>query len=141
MGAVGCLARVPLPHQAFHLKYPAASATGAEPTADERLLPRFSQELWTPYLRDTALRSAHQPVQAVATQLCRSHLIALHSTTPKRPWQIDQDRCLFCDLIVSQGVCILWALSSVRQIHAACGGFHRSHFAAGPRPHIARQPW
>ena len=60
-GAVGCLTRVPLPRQAFSLNYPqeAAAAEGpssqGEPTA---AVPpsRFSQELWTPYLRDTALR-------------------------------------------------------------------------------------
>ena len=59
-GAVGCLTRVPLPRQAFSLNYhqEAAAAegpsSGGGPTAAAPS--RFSQELWTPYLRDTALR-------------------------------------------------------------------------------------
>lgn len=57
--AVGCLARMPLPHNAFrpihHTGQPAAPSSQPQQTLD-RASSRFASELWTPYLRDTALR-------------------------------------------------------------------------------------
>lgn len=57
--AVGCLARMPLPHDAFrpihHTSQPAAASSQPQQTLD-RTSSRFASELWAPYLRDTALR-------------------------------------------------------------------------------------
>ena len=53
--AVGCLARMPLPHSAFK---PLESRFNESQTqaALDRPTSRFSPDLWQPYLRDTALR-------------------------------------------------------------------------------------
>ncbi|DBB16646.1 TPA: hypothetical protein ACH3X3_014900 [Trebouxia sp. C0006] len=57
--AVGCLARMPLPHNAFrpihHTSQPAAASSQPQQSLD-RTSSRFASELWAPYLRDTALR-------------------------------------------------------------------------------------
>ncbi|DBA99922.1 TPA: hypothetical protein ACH3X1_013804 [Trebouxia sp. C0004] len=57
--AVGCLARMPLPHNAFrpmhHTSQPAAASSQSQQPLD-RASSRFASELWAPYLRDTALR-------------------------------------------------------------------------------------
>jgi len=57
--AVGCLARMPLPHSAFrpihHTSQPAAASSQPQQPLD-RASSRFASELWAPYLRDTALR-------------------------------------------------------------------------------------
>lgn len=57
--AVGCLARMPLPHHAFrpthHTSQPAAASSQPQQPLD-RPSSRFASELWAPYLRDTALR-------------------------------------------------------------------------------------
>ena len=70
-GAVGCLARIPLPSRAFcapHIPLPWLShkqadgdegASDADPgaAADPSLAHgRFARELWEPYLQDTSLR-------------------------------------------------------------------------------------
>jgi len=56
-GAIGCLTRVPLPHQAFCLGQPPVSEEPASSEAgDLGGGSRWSKELWNPYLRDTALR-------------------------------------------------------------------------------------
>ncbi|KAK9806896.1 hypothetical protein WJX72_006721 [[Myrmecia] bisecta] len=57
--SVGCLARIPLPHRAFRpLRFrrtPSGQNAGeAPPAAQEHS--RFAKELWTPFLRGTALR-------------------------------------------------------------------------------------
>ena len=57
--AVGCLARMPLPHAAF--KPPVQHSTSQPPRGQrqqnrDRPASRFGSELWAPYLRDTALR-------------------------------------------------------------------------------------
>lgn len=57
--AVGCLARMPLPHAAFKpsVQHPASRSTqGQRQQGLERSASRFGSELWAPYLRDTALR-------------------------------------------------------------------------------------
>jgi hypothetical protein len=57
--AVGCLARMPLPHNAFrpihHTSQPTAANNQPQQPLD-RASSRFASELWAPYLRDTALR-------------------------------------------------------------------------------------
>ena len=56
---MGCLARMPLPHNAFrpihHTSQPAAASSQPQQSLD-RTSSRFASELWAPYLRDTALR-------------------------------------------------------------------------------------
>ena len=57
--AVGCLARMPLPHAAFKppVQHPTSgSSRGQRQQGLERSASRFGSELWAPYLRDTALR-------------------------------------------------------------------------------------
>ncbi|KAL3142995.1 hypothetical protein ABBQ38_003276 [Trebouxia sp. C0009 RCD-2024] len=56
--AVGCLARMPLPHAAFKpVQHQASSPSrGKRQQHQERAASRFGSELWAPYLRDTALR-------------------------------------------------------------------------------------
>lgn len=57
--AVGCLARMPLPHAAFKppVQHPASrSSRGQSQQGVEQSASRFGSELWAPYLRDTALR-------------------------------------------------------------------------------------
>lgn len=53
--AVGCLARMPLPHSAFRPLESRSDDTQAQGPLDGPP-GRFSADLWQPYLRDTALR-------------------------------------------------------------------------------------
>ena len=57
-GAVGCLTRLPVPHEAFRLRPTNPSVDSSEEHEAEAQagLPRWSKELWNPYLRRTALR-------------------------------------------------------------------------------------
>jgi hypothetical protein len=58
-GAIGCLTRVPLPHQAFRLGQPVSAASGEATSSEAGPIgggSRWSKELWNPFLRDTALR-------------------------------------------------------------------------------------
>ena len=109
--AVGCLARLPLPHAAF--KPPVQQTASWSPQGQrqqglERSASRFGSELWAPYLRDTALRVFGSV--GVAGQLghfCRP-VLDFTAGAPSLP-------CLLCkllQLLLSQ-VCISMLFSQV----------------------------